>query len=816
MITPVGANVTLTVRTQGDLADALQQADAATAVGTTYTIDLASGIGTLLLSSDLPAINLAPGVGLLINGNGATLNAAGATRGLLASAGSVIIENLMIANGVARGGNGGSGGLGGGGGGAGLGGDLLIGPLADGEINNVSLLSGSAIGGNGGAVGSGGGGGNGRALGAGMFLMNTVTFAPASGTTDVISDAITGQGNGLGGIAADGPGRLELDGGNSYSGATTITQGTLIIGNANPLTCAIADNSALVFGDAALGEAKQVVSMATSLLPGSYLFRIVTASTGASNAYAVYSSGYTLVALAQALASGIEGQVTNPTPLENSVAPAIGFQLDPTSGTTFAASILPIYGSLNYGVTEQVLDPDFLKITALGLSGYYVLSINGVAVSSTGDGEIFYLIQAINAANIPGVSASLNDRTGQLILKSLSGALNLADVHGSPLEALGLSAPASIGDQVDAGPLSGAGSLEVAVNGGTLSLAGADTFTGASGLIVSGAGVLTLSGSNSVAASAGVTINGPELELASANALNGAAVTFGAAGGTLRIDQALAGQTITVDHFTSGDSILLAGYALPTALSLTSGTLTLSGGSWRNGTVASDVSLILGPGSDTSDEFTVTQILSPSGQIEQSIQIVPAPGVIQDGPTLAQAMANLPKANLVVGSAPIVMTFDQFPVLSGNSYIYLHGTISLDANGRINLPALQLANDEPLTINGSLLDGGGAARGFNVINGHLTVNVANLTNLVGPVGSSGALQVGAGATLTFAGSVSGGSGSPGQTSAGVMIGTGGTLELKGGVLGDVIVGSGGLLVDPSPDPGPVFPAYGLVALGPPE
>ena len=64
-----------------------------------------------------------PGVSLVIDGGGGTLDGAGHYRGLLVFGGDVTIENLTIADAAAIGG---AGGLHGGGGGAGLGGGLFV------------------------------------------------------------------------------------------------------------------------------------------------------------------------------------------------------------------------------------------------------------------------------------------------------------------------------------------------------------------------------------------------------------------------------------------------------------------------------------------------------------------------------------------------------------------------------------------------------------------------------------------------------------------------------------------------------------------
>jgi autotransporter-associated beta strand protein len=111
------------------------------------------------------------------------------------------------------------------------------------------LAAGSVAGGAGGASvaydGSvGPDGGNGEALGGGIFLQSdflqgveTITLAPASGTTETISGVIADQtggtrGNGgAGGLTLSGAGTLVLAAANTYTGGTTIDKGILELTN---------------------------------------------------------------------------------------------------------------------------------------------------------------------------------------------------------------------------------------------------------------------------------------------------------------------------------------------------------------------------------------------------------------------------------------------------------------------------------------------------------------------------------------------------------------------------------------------------------
>ena len=163
------------VTTTAQLAFALQAISVGgvdSTTGTQYTITIGADLSGL--AADLPAINLASGDALTINGGNFTLDAGGTERGLFVESGTVDISDLTIKDAVAVGGSGGVGAAGGGGG-AGLGGGLFVGQTANVSLQQVNFVSDSATGGAGGAAsgeGYAGGGGLGGAGGAGGVVPN--------------------------------------------------------------------------------------------------------------------------------------------------------------------------------------------------------------------------------------------------------------------------------------------------------------------------------------------------------------------------------------------------------------------------------------------------------------------------------------------------------------------------------------------------------------------------------------------------------------------------------------------------------------------
>lgn len=143
----------------GSLAQALTQAQS----DTNATINLNSGLGSIVLSGALPQIQN----NLVINGNSNNISGSNSLRIFFVNAPSktIQINGLALLNGVAQGGNGGAG-EGGGGGGAGLGGAIFLnaGSLTVSNVafsNNAARGGAGSIGFNGGHGQSGGGGGGG-------------------------------------------------------------------------------------------------------------------------------------------------------------------------------------------------------------------------------------------------------------------------------------------------------------------------------------------------------------------------------------------------------------------------------------------------------------------------------------------------------------------------------------------------------------------------------------------------------------------------------------------------------------------------------
>ena len=147
------------------------------------TINFAAHLPTIALTADLPPINADM---TIVGGTGDGISGSGAHRIFFVNAGTVVINNLILQDGVAQGGTGGSG-SGGGGGGLGAGGAIFIRGNDGGRtapnvtLSNLTLTDNKAVGGTGGAGVSGDKAGGGGAGWAGPAARAGTTPAAAAG-----------------------------------------------------------------------------------------------------------------------------------------------------------------------------------------------------------------------------------------------------------------------------------------------------------------------------------------------------------------------------------------------------------------------------------------------------------------------------------------------------------------------------------------------------------------------------------------------------------------------------------------------------------
>jgi hypothetical protein len=172
------------------------------------------------------------GTGGFGGGGGGSRSGVGASGGF-GGGGAGAVSGQIGGFGGGKGGNAPGGGGGGGGGGLGAGGDIFVQQGGSLIVEGGTLSGGAVTGGAGGASSAGkGSGGVGQAYGKGVFIQansgtQAITFAPTSGETLSIADAITDEQGaastgGVGRIVVGGSGTVLLSAVNSYTGGTTL------------------------------------------------------------------------------------------------------------------------------------------------------------------------------------------------------------------------------------------------------------------------------------------------------------------------------------------------------------------------------------------------------------------------------------------------------------------------------------------------------------------------------------------------------------------------------------------------------------------
>ena len=318
----------------------------------------------------------------------------------------------------------------------------------------------------------------------------TLTLAPSGGTA-IFSGSI-GDGSGGVSLVLNGNGTQILAGSNTYSGATTISAGTLQIGNGGSgeylASPTISNSGALVFNHADTLTYAGAISGSGQLTEQGGGMLILSGN----NTY----TGATTI-------SGATLQIGNGTSGEGLSSPTIALN----NGATLAfnhADGLSYSGAISGSGQLIKLGSGNLDLVGSGTySGPTTISAGTVELDGNGD-------------NLPAATA--------LTIAS-SGVLDLA---GNPLTVGSLSG--SAGAVVTNKYANYPATLTVAPSSGsTTTFAG--NIIGNNALAISGSGELTLSGTN--AYTGGTTVSGGTLDIAAPIALSGSGLVTIAAGGRL-------------------------------------------------------------------------------------------------------------------------------------------------------------------------------------------------------------------------------------------------------------------------------------------
>jgi autotransporter-associated beta strand protein len=323
-----------TVATEAALDAAIVTINSASAPNTDYVILITTDLS---LSADIPAINLAAGDTLSIQGDNAdniNLSAVidgGGGRGFVVNSGTVTIANLSLIAMSAPGGTGGT---------PSGGGALYVGAGASVTTTNVNFSADSARGGTaaGGAVFVAPGGsfsatggsiaGSGSEPGNGIFIQgsNSITL-----TNETVTGAISDQtgahlGTGVGSVIADGTVTL--------GGASTYTGGTQVNGTLTLTASGAAGSGAIAFG-ASTGDTLVITSAAPANEIDGFVANPIAPSDVIDLQGIGLATSYSLAAGNHLSVVGPSGTTTlNLDPTQNYSSDAFVLQPDAGTGTT--------------------------------------------------------------------------------------------------------------------------------------------------------------------------------------------------------------------------------------------------------------------------------------------------------------------------------------------------------------------------------------------------------------------------------------------------------------------------------------------------
>jgi fibronectin-binding autotransporter adhesin len=606
------------------------------------------------------------------------------------------------------------------------GGELALGTTSQ-TVGAFSLLNGSLTGG--------------TLTGASYSVENGWISTVLSGTAALVKD--------------NAAGRVTLNAAANYSGGTTLSAGTLVLGLNNALNATGAVR--VVGGELVLGTSTQQVGVLTldgGMLAGGSLFGsayalnagtvgTVLAGTAAMvkdsagtvrlTVASVFSGGTTLKAGRLELGLSDALLTTGDFTLEGGVLDLLG--------NSQTVGVLTLSGGL---VTGGTLEGTGIELQA-GVVDTVLTGNVGVRKTTAGlvtlmqSNEYTGLTDVVAGTLQLGASERIRNSTALRVSGGVFDLQNFEETVGAVTLASGV---------IRGGTLTGSGYL---VQSGTVDA----VLSGTAALVKSGVGLVSLNARN--AYTGGTTVNAGTLTLGIDQALfAGTALTIDGAGAELALGAtvqsvgavrllsgSLTGGTLSASGYTveSGDvSTLLAGNGAALVKNQT-GTLTLAAqNSYTGGTTLNDgmLSLAVSNALAAAGNVTVNGGLLALGVTEQAVAAFRLSGGSLSGGTLAatQFTVEAGTVSTVLAGTAVLTKNSTGTVLLNAANLYTEGTV-LNAGTLLLGASERLAAAGVLTVKGGVFDLGG----FNQTTGVVTLTGGTITNGV-LTGGSYALAAG--------------------------------------------------------------------------
>jgi len=539
------------------------------------------------------------------------------------------------------------------------------------------------------------------------------TFTTAGGGADLtIAVPITNGSATTAGIVKAGLGTLTLSGSSSYTGGSTISEGTLRVGNANAFgasTGALAVNGGTVDLNG--------FSMSVGNLSGSSGATITTnASAGTATLTANQTSASTFagtitdngsgrVALAK-LGAGtltLSGSLAN-THSGVTTASAGQLVLNKTAGVNAVAGNLAITGGrVSFGANNQIANTSAVTMSGSASvfngTGFNVgaLTLTETIASVAVTGGVFQT--GVGAITVTG-AGTFDGSTTYVEYVQNSGATT---AFGS-LSLIGMTGTTAIGTPRTGFAVGGSGASRLAVGAGGLSLDGsnlllqaADVSTAFARLILGGDVTTAGSGASSIMTPAGQAGIG-RVELSGTAGTVSRTFTTAAGGADLTIAVPITNGSATTAGIVKAGAgrLLLAGANLYSgATTIAEGTLALEAG----GSFANSSSIIVG---NAGSSGAVLDLTAKTGSFDiGSGQTLGGGGTVQ----LAAAGTLNVLGLLSPGNSPGLLTFDAgTTILSGTTLMEIWGTsrATNPSHGTGFYDAINVVDSGVLTFGGLL------------------------------------------------------------------------------------------------------------------
>ncbi|MBR2572787.1 MAG: autotransporter-associated beta strand repeat-containing protein [Loktanella sp.] len=532
-----------------------------------------------------------------------------------------------------------------------------------------------------------GNGGTTGTLGTGDVVNNaTLRFDRSDDVT--VSNVISGTGN----LVKQGAGRLTLSGTNTYSGTTTINEGTLRIGDSSGLGSTAGGT---IVADGATLELLSVVNLNEA---------ITLNGDGVAGGGALRSIGGSTSTISGAITLGSAARITSTGLIRFNAGSSIS---GPNQNLTFdGGGAIDMFGTIATGSGS------------LTKEGTGTLRLYG---NNTFTGDVF-----VNAG-------TLQARSG-------------AAIGDAALVQVASGADFSVSEAETIGNLSGAGFVSLSAE---LTLGDANDrsfsgvireFGGARNLIKQGAGTLTLSGANTYTGT--TTINGGTLQIG-AGGTTGSLGTGGVVNNaTLRFDRS---DDVTVSNVISGTGNLFK---------QGTGILTLSGENTYSGTTAIDAGTLRVTHADALGTNAGGTVVADGATLELSGGITTSEPIMLNGAGVAGGGAlrsaggvNRVTGAITLGSAARITATSNLGITGTSTISGTNQNLTLDGGGIINVNGVIATGSGTLTKEGT---GTAILYANNTFTGDVFVNAGRLELWYGAgaaIDDGALVQVASGATL---------------------------------------------------------------------